>query len=128
MSCTKCNITLTLENKVNGTKWRVCKPCFNTYVRNWWKTHPKQYKQHTQNMCNAGRIENGITIQEVKTMRQKQRGKCAICNIKFTKEPHADHNHKTGKLRGLLCRNCNCGIGMFKDNPKLLKRASVYLS
>jgi hypothetical protein len=39
-----------------------------------------------------------------------------------------DHNHKTGRVRGLLCKRCNVAIGMLDDNPKLLARALEYLS
>ncbi len=41
--------------------------------------------------------------------------------------PHIDHDHSTGKVRGLLCSCCNTGIGMFKDNPDVLDRAAFYL-
>lgn len=68
-------------------------------------------------------------------MVRKQHNKCAICGNKETKKLHGkvvslavDHCHKTGKVRGLLCQNCNHGIGMLKDDPKLLKNAIIYLS
>ncbi len=55
--------------------------------------------------------------------------RCAICRA----EPRpgqaldVDHDHKTGKVRGLLCRNCNHGLGKFKDNPFTLTEAQFYL-
>ena len=41
--------------------------------------------------------------------------------------PHIDHNHKTNKIRGILCGNCNMGLGHFKDNLDVLKNAIKYL-
>jgi len=41
--------------------------------------------------------------------------------------PQIDHDHETGKVRGILCVNCNLGLGSFKDNPKVLKNAINYL-
>ena len=59
-----------------------------------------------------------------------QDGKCAICEKPFEKPFDAciDHNHKTGKIRGLLCRKCNTGIGFFDDNPILTMRLTKYLN
>lgn len=60
--------------------------------------------------------------------------KCAICKTVGFKmrEDHVtgmnlDHDHKTGKPRGLLCHNCNRGLGLFQDNPTLLKEAAKYV-
>ncbi len=43
------------------------------------------------------------------------------------KSVHIDHCHKTGKVRGLLCKLCNCGLGYFRDDPKLMLAAITYL-
>jgi hypothetical protein len=56
-----------------------------------------------------------------------QKGKCAICGIK-TNKLKIDHDHKFTVLRGLLCNACNCGLGMFKDNKKNLRKSLKYLS
>ena len=51
---------------------------------------------------------------------------CAICQTKL-EEKCLDHDHKTGKIRDLLCNNCNAGLGKFQDNPELLIKAADYL-
>ena len=55
----------------------------------------------------------------------KQKEKCAICKRK--RPLCVDHDHKTGKVRGLLCRDCNLGLGMFNDDPNLIKKAILFL-
>lgn len=58
----------------------------------------------------------------------KQGGKCAICGEEANGNRLAvDHNHETGEIRGLLCHQCNTGLGSFRDNPQLLKQAIAYL-
>jgi hypothetical protein len=69
----------------------------------------------------------GLTTAEFESMRAAQNGACAICNERFTRDPHIDHNHATGAVRELLCNNCNTGIGLFKENPERMEAAIVYL-
>ena len=72
----------------------------------------------------------GITSEDYFMMLTEQNNQCVICE---TKECHTgrnfsvDHDHKTGKVRGLLCAHCNVGLGNFKDNTTLLKKAIEYL-
>jgi hypothetical protein len=70
---------------------------------------------------------HGMTRQQHDDLLREQKGCCAICQRPFGKTPHVDHNHRTGKNRGLLCRACNHGIGNFEDNIKLLRSAIQYL-
>lgn len=59
---------------------------------------------------------------------KEQHGKCGICDGQLTyRTSTIDYDTKTGKLRGLLCNLCNTGIGMFKENQKLLEQAWSYL-
>lgn len=60
---------------------------------------------------------------------ENQNWECSICRKKLTgdKNSHWDHDHKTGKFRAVLCHQCNTGLGMYKDNPDLLRRAALYL-
>jgi hypothetical protein len=59
-----------------------------------------------------------------------QNGCCAICGVhqsEVSKRFSVDHNHSTGKVRGLLCNHCNRGLGHFRDDPMLLEFAAQYL-
>ena len=62
-------------------------------------------------------------------MHLSQKGVCACCSrdVGFS-GLDIDHNHKTGKVRALLCRDCNLGLGMFKDDLARVLQAAVYLS
>lgn len=63
-------------------------------------------------------------------MLKTQGGRCAICPKKVSLDGKAlsvDHCHTSGKIRGLLCSECNRGIGYFTDNPELLEAAAAYL-
>jgi hypothetical protein len=70
---------------------------------------------------------HGITLIDFKKMLLDQNNKCKICDHLFTgKEPYipcVDHDHNSLKVRGLLCRNCNSGIGGFNDDQEFLTRA-----
>lgn len=70
----------------------------------------------------------GITESEYLGMFEEQNNSCAICETTFDDvRACVDHSHETGVVRGLLCDSCNKGLGMFKDNPKLLIKAIKYL-
>ena len=57
-----------------------------------------------------------------------QDGRCAICaEVMRVDEVCVDHDHQTLRIRGLLCRTCNSGIGMLKDSPELVRKALRYL-
>lgn len=67
-------------------------------------------------------------------MYESQQGMCAICSVNISpykggidKVARVDHNHTTGKVRGLLCSGCNTAIGLLKDCPVLVSKAEAYL-
>ena len=80
-----------------------------------------------------GRIKRtyGISIGEYNDIFKKQNKKCLICEIKlpngFALNKHIDHDHKTGKVRGILCTKCNTILGMANDNEEILLSAVSYL-
>lgn len=93
-------------------------------VKAWQHANPEARK--------AQRIKKyGITMTEFSAMMTAQGGKCAICGHQGTEDrnffPVVDHCHRTKKPRGLLCMNCNMGIGKFKDNPLLMRKAALYI-
>ena len=80
--------------------------------------------------------EYGLSLDDYNEMLEAQNGVCLICDQPETMKKwwgdeaprlHVDHDHFTGKIRGLLCSNCNTGLGKFRDSPRLLRRAEDYL-
>jgi len=78
--------------------------------------------------CKELQLKYGITTPERNKLKESQHHKCGICNEPLTEKPHVDHCHTTGKIRGILCQNCNIGLGSFKDNIKALNNAINYLT
>ena len=68
----------------------------------------------------------GIELSEYTNMVAQQNGCCAVCK-QIEERLCVDHCHNTGKVRGLLCRRCNAGIGMLKDDVAILIEAITYL-
>jgi hypothetical protein len=97
------------------------------------KTYRQNNKEKVQVIRRTSRRKTtfGITTEQFNELENKQNGVCAICKKKnlrrTTKDLHIDHNHITNKIRGLLCHNCNTGLGLFKENIELLLIAVQYL-
>ena len=73
----------------------------------------------------------GITTDKYNKMFSDQNGCCAICETHICSTGRSlavDHDHETGKVRGLLCSNCNTALGKFKDNKLILQKAIDYLN
>ena len=72
-----------------------------------------------------------ITEQEIRDLMDSQSGCCGICDRSLdhieNETFHIDHNHSTGRVRGLLCSKCNKGLGSFEDNQYSLGKAIKYL-
>ena len=86
----------------------------------------KRKRKHKKQTGAWLRHEYGLTIEAYQAMKSGQGDVCAICRHPF--DPlNVDHCHDTGRVRGLLCRGCNIGLGAFKDRPERLAAAISYL-
>lgn len=91
---------------------------------------PELYASNVRRI--ALRFSYGITPEDYDQMFKSQRGKCAICRSSDTGQVGkrflcVDHDHKTGKVRGLLCHRCNRGLGLLNDSLKNVETAVRYL-
>ena len=104
----------------------------------WKKANPEKVKksQKEWHLKNKEKSRNSalkkrynISIEDYNQMFVDQNGVCAICKGKCVtgRNLSVDHNHETGKVRGLLCLDCNAGLGHFKDNKSILLEAIKYL-
>ena len=96
-----------------------CRECWSKIRKD--KT-PEHNRRYNLKQC------YGLTPEEYDSMLHLQNGVCAICGGTETVGRLAvDHCHETGKIRGLLCTNCNQALGKFKDDPTILANAITYL-
>jgi hypothetical protein len=109
--------------------------------KKYWE-NPEKFREANRKLYNSvlkeKRYENhlkwdfGITIEEYDKILAEQDGRCAICGStdpgKGKTRFSVDHDHKTGKVRGLLCDPCNNGIARFNDNTDILKSAIYYIT
>jgi len=89
------------------------------------KDHDLKYK--TQASERELKRKYGLTKKDVQKMQASQENHCLICQECFTKTPCVDHDHKTGKIRGLLCGRCNRVLGNIEENVILLRNMILYL-
>lgn len=133
-----------------------CKDCSCAYAKEWRKRNPekrkaqaarhyqrhrtrlreerhKWYREHSaehNRTVNASRLlrRYGITTDHYAALVAIQDGKCAICQTIPNGRPlEIDHDHGTGRIRGLLCFRCNLALGFLGDNPHLLPNVAAYL-
>ena len=104
-----------------------CKKCNTARASKWNKKNPNKRKIIIQK--NNYKKRYGLSVEDKQFMIDKQNGLCAICNnqLKTTHDVCVDHCHITNKVRGILCRKCNLGIGHFNDSLDSLKSALKYL-
>ena len=107
---------------------RRCKTCTAQYLAEWKVRNPHKIREY------ALLKDFGLSHDDYERLWAQQNGLCAICEqpeqaLMYGKEMKlaVDHCHETGKVRGLLCANCNRGIGMLKDNPAWLRKAAQYV-
>ena len=121
--CPDCNSVKLLEEFPRSTASRTgrasyCLPCHNA------RGKVSRDKIGGSRTYHLGR-RYGITAEEADAMLVAQGGRCAVC--RSAPAAHVDHDHRTGRVRQLLCFNCNGGLGQFKDDPVVLRAAARYV-
>jgi hypothetical protein len=112
------------RNKKYNRRHSECKLCTGERV----KTRHKENPERTKN--NDLKRLYGITLNEHTQMYEEQNGVCAVCEKPGDgkwKKLCVDHDHKTGKVRQLLCRNCNMILGQVDDNINHMEKLTAYL-
>jgi hypothetical protein len=121
--CKKCGCTEYYECHERGVIRKRCKNCQQERMRLYYKTD-KYKKKHRDD---DRRRRRNCKPELYASLLQSQKGMCAICGKECNEKLRADHDHTSGKMRGLLCDTCNWGLGLFKDNTELLEKAINYL-
>jgi hypothetical protein len=119
------------EYKTKGHYSRFCKKC---YKERRTQKNNEYYQSNEELVISRSRINKlkrvyNLTKEGYEELLAIQNGKCAICEKQLSKKNlDIDHDHVTGKVRGLLCNQCNQGIALLQENPQLLQKAANYLS
>lgn len=137
--CSVCKTDQPLSNFYNsksskdGKGYR-CKPCDAKARKKWSENNPE--RSHRSQRGRNLKHKYGITLEDYESLLKKQDYSCAICGTKEntalyghneTLNFSVDHCHSTGRVRGLLCNQCNRGLGMLGDTEESLRKALAYL-
>ena len=145
--CKKCGSTLrytSMTGCVNCTKENSIKRFENGDVKEWVQKNREKVNASNRKRYNSLSSEEkrnrnrrqqislyGLTVEQYDAMLMEQNYVCAICNKSEKSSTRGvlfiDHDHKTDKVRGLLCDSCNRGLGYFYDNTSFLRNAIKYL-
>lgn len=147
-TCTKCKQNkpsnkFNTNNRNRSKLHSICKDCSRKYNHNRYKQNKSKILKLCKKYCldNKDKISLrtksralkrnfNITQEEYDEMLKQQDNTCAICNTDKCSTGRSfavDHSHTTGKIRGLLCFNCNAGLGHYMDDPGLLIIAAEYI-
>lgn len=96
-------------------------------MKHWHSQNPGRHREYLLKSV------YGLTPGQFRTLFFRQGQRCAICGTAkppgngFKAQWNVDHDHATGRVRGILCSPCNTGMGLLKDDPALLRRAADYV-
>lgn len=125
--CAKCREVKPLTDYPERTKG-YCRPCKRSYSRELYDRN-REYRRRYSYEAAIQRLY-GITLEEREAIWEAQGRRCKICHSTGEgqkRRMHVDHDHDTGKIRGLLCHPCNIMLGGAKDSIEVLEKAIAYL-
>lgn len=124
-------------------KWMAENPDKMIRYRERWEENirndPERHAKHLERRRRQHLRRHGLTVEEYDRLHQRQGHVCAICGasagradglsrmMRSKEDLAVDHDHSTGAIRGLLCDDCNIGLGLFFDDPAHLRAAADYL-
>jgi hypothetical protein len=153
ITCTKCkevkdcSLFHNSKDKKNGFTSQ-CKSCRNKQRKNNYWLSPEYNREKTaeyrrtlkntdpekaflSNRRTKLKQAYGISLEEYSEMLCKQEDKCAVCGKEHLEEPNkrlvVDHCHTSGKIRGLLCNNCNTALGLVKESVQVVEKLKDYI-
>ena len=124
--CIKCGETKSFDKFPTRSDCELirgdCRACTAAYAR--------EYRKNNTHAIRITSAANNYNITKERAEELYAQTNCNICSRKLTsyKRKHIDHCHETGRVRGILCSQCNVGLGMFQDDPERLAKAITYLS
>jgi hypothetical protein len=108
-----------------------CNSCLYSEHKRWAEENPsriREYRDKDSWTLSKRCARRGITPEQLIDTYDRQEECCAICKKEIElSESAIDHNHVTGEFRGVLCKQCNRALGMFRDSPTILRNAIDYL-
>ena len=131
-TCTSCNVEKDYSefyastSKKSGYKSN-CKECVKTRANVYYRTDKgRKYIQEKQ-----WRVKGiDMTVERYQELLDAQKNGCGICGVEKNRNGSrlcVDHDHNTGKIRGLLCHHCNTALGKMQDSEEMLMKAIEYL-
>jgi hypothetical protein len=125
--CTKCKKSKdeSLFPMTRGKRHSQCKACRNAYFRDYYNNAPNAKEKQLARVRKTRLVLYGMTEEDYQKLFRRSEGLCEICRKKPATT--VDHDHLTGKVRGLLCSVCNLGLGQLGDTVESLEAALAYL-
>jgi hypothetical protein len=119
--CPDCGVVKPVEDfpRSGDRRATYCKPCHNA------RGQQSRVRLHGSTRHYHLRRRYGLGVDEVEAMVEAQGGRCAVCRERPAE--HVDHDHLTGTVRGVLCFSCNGGLGLFRDQADVMRKAIDYL-
>lgn len=119
-----------------------CKACYKANRIAWHKRNPERFRENQRRLNQTKGFQYrlkynfGLTPEQYAEIAKEQNGVCAICGrpettidprYGKTRQLAVDHDHATGKIRGLLCRFCNTALGLLDDDSERMEKAAAYV-
>lgn len=130
-TCSVCGpVKIGRTKRVKDKTYYSCSTKDKEFVQNWKNNNPESFNASVKKRNDKYRITKyKISVEDFNKMISEQNNNCKLClnELKPGKGTAIDHCHATGNVRGILCLECNIGLGMFKDNIQTLRNAINYL-